>query len=81
MPAKQIQAVQVGLEDARGFSRVWNYNGITIIFDDVHLAFARDFANVALTSLLMRIKAAQTQPKILTEGINEHTNVSGAIKS
>jgi hypothetical protein len=66
----------VGLEDARGFSRVWNYNGITIIFDDVHLTFARDFANVTLNSLVNRIKASQAQPKILTEGINEHTNVT-----
>jgi hypothetical protein len=41
-------------EMAVGFSKVWTHKGIAIFLDDVHLAFATDFANVMLNNFLQQ---------------------------
>lgn len=72
------QEVQVSLEEAHKFAQVWRYKGIVILMDDAHLQFATDFANVALQSLMARVRAAQPKPKLIVEGVNEHSDVSEA---
>jgi len=74
------QGVQVTIEETRKFSHVWRYRGIVILMDDVHLQFATDFANVALQSFLGRVRASQVKSALVSK-VNEHADVSGAIKS
>lgn len=59
-------------EQAIAFAKQWKHRNIHHIIDEVHAAFAADFANVILTSFveqqMMKAKAA-TAPKIIsTEG-------------
>jgi len=77
--AAQAQGVQVGIEEAHKFAQVWRYRGIVILLDEAHLQFATDFANVALQSLLARVRASQAKQKFV-EGVNEHANISEASK-
>lgn len=59
----------VSINDAKGFSQVWNVKGVAIPLQDVHLQFATDFANVVLRNFIQqanaqaaaRYKAAQEQ--------------------
>jgi hypothetical protein len=54
-----LQPFSVGLSDAVGFSKVWNYKGVQIPLDEVHCEFAKDFANVAINSFIdMTLKQA-----------------------
>jgi hypothetical protein len=46
------QIPQVTLPEAKNFAQKWNFNGLTIPMDDVHLKFATDFANCVLVSFI-----------------------------
>lgn len=62
-----ILVPQVDINEAKRFSQVWENNGIAFVFDDVHLKFAADFANVCLRSAFQmvanQIMQAQAQAK------------------
>lgn len=68
---------EVKLEEAVKFSKVWNYNGISIILTPEALAFAKDFANVAIRSFIdvcqqqaaQAAKQAEAKSKIIMEGV------------
>jgi hypothetical protein len=51
--------LNVTLNDAKDFSRVWTNRGVAIVLQDVHLQFAADFANVVLKSFIETAKQAQ----------------------
>jgi len=53
--------------EAQSFAKVWNYNGVAIVLDDVHFKFAADFANVVLRSFIqqqMSMAAQNAKPKV-----------------
>lgn len=52
-----MQPFKVTLEEAQGFSKVWNYKGLAMPLDDVHCEFAKDFANVVLRSFVEQMMA------------------------
>jgi|GEM_PF-1847540 len=60
---------QIDVNETKRFSQAWDSNGIAIVFDDVHLKFATDFANVCLRSAFTMIaqaamaKAQQNKPE------------------
>lgn len=60
-----MQPFKVTVEEVKNFANVWNYKGITIPMDDIHIEFAKDFANVMLRSFveLMMANAAAAKKK------------------
>lgn len=52
---------QITNEETKRFSSVWNWKGIAVPLDDVHIAFATDYSNVCLRSLF-----AQVQEQVAT---------------
>lgn len=51
--------LNVSLKDAKDFSRVWTNRGVAVVFQDVYLQFAADFANMVLKSFIETAKQAQ----------------------
>lgn len=45
--------------ETREFAKVWNHNGVVVPLDDVHIAFATDFAQVILTGFVQYIQQMQ----------------------
>lgn len=56
-------------EHADGFAKAWTHKGVAIFMDDVHKAFAVDFANMILTSFIaeqQKQAAAKAKPKVVS---------------
>jgi len=63
----------VDRKSVEGFARVWNHNGVTLILNDAHIDFARDFANVTLRNFVSQVAqqqmaAAQAAAPKIVEG-------------
>jgi len=56
---------------AQDFAKKWQYKKLYHVFDDIHLIFAADFANMIVTSFVetqMKKAAEAAKPKVvLTE--------------
>ena len=68
-----MQIPQVDRKSVEGFARVWNHNGVTLILNDAHIDFARDFANVTLRNFVSQVAqqqmaAAQAAAPKIVEG-------------
>ena len=56
---------------AQDFAKQWKHKNIFHVFDDVHLQFAADFANMIVTSFVeTQMKKAQeaAKPKVVLTG-------------
>ena len=62
-----MQPFKVGLEDAQGFSKVWNYKGLAMPLDEVHCEFAKDFANIVLRNFVEQMMANAKAAKAKAE--------------
>jgi hypothetical protein len=65
---------QVDTNQVREFGKVWNHKGVAIILNDLHIEFARDFANVVLRNFVQQVAMQQmaakaAAPKIIAEGV------------
>lgn len=65
---------QVSVQQTEAFSKQWNYNGVAILLNEIHIKFATDWANIVLANFVRecQIKAEQAMkaaqaPKIITE--------------
>lgn len=66
--------VKVSLKDTVGFSKVWTYNGVSMIINDTAIQFATDYANLVLANFIRQCQLEAEQqaraaaaPKIITE--------------
>ena len=66
-----MQLLKIATKDqATAFAKQWKHRNIFHVIDEVHLAFAADFANVIVTSFVenqMRKAAEAAKPKVVLE--------------
>jgi len=64
-----MQIPQVDTNQVKGFAKVWTHKGVAILLSDLHIEFARDFANVMLRNFVMQVAqqqmVAKATPKIV----------------
>jgi hypothetical protein len=53
--------MQLSLQDAKNFGKVWTHKGICIFMDDAHYQFAADFANIAIKSFIENAQRAAVE--------------------
>jgi len=56
-----MQIPQVDTNQVKGFAKVWTHKGVAILLSDLHIEFARDFANVMLRNFVMQVAQQQAQ--------------------
>ena len=54
-----MQIPQVDRKSVEDFSKIWTYNGVTILLNEMHVQFAQDFANQTLRSFVHTVAAQQ----------------------
>ena len=54
-----MQIPQVNKDQVAGFAKVWTYKGVAILLNEMHIEFAKDFANVMLRNFVQQIAQQQ----------------------
>ena len=54
-----MQIPQVNKDQVVGFAKVWTYKGVAILLNEMHIEFAKDFANVMLRNFVQQVAQQQ----------------------
>ena len=54
-----MQIPQVNKDQVSVFAKVWTYKGVAILLNEMHIEFAKDFANVILRNFVQQVAAQQ----------------------